>query len=76
MDNPELRSAYSRLSIFTSFGGANQIVAKQERFLTSFGMTSYLTKKKGNEGISGKAADSFIFIYFANDRHFEWSEAE
>jgi hypothetical protein len=64
--------------------GAIQIVARQERlpsaspsgFLTAFGMASYLTKKKGEEGISGKAADSFLFIYFANDRHFEWSEAE
>ena len=34
-------------------------------------MTSYLMKKKGEEGISGKAADSFLTIHFANDRHFE-----
>jgi len=69
---------------FFTFFGCISNGRKRERlpsaspsgFLTAFGMTTYLMKKKGEEGNGGFAAVSFLPVHFASNRHFERSEAE
>ena len=48
--------------------------ASPSGFLTAFGMTTYLMKKKGEERNGGFAAVSFLPVHFTSNRHFEWSE--